>query len=131
MNRTFHRPIRLARTLAVGSLLGLTAVAGVGCQSDAQWGGLIGAGLGALAGQAIGGDTTGTLIGTAVGAGAGYVIGNESDKSKARNSGYRGDYEYREYEYREYDYSDRDRRRGHDHYCRDCGHYHRTYDHCR
>ena len=51
-----------------------------GCESDAQTGGLVGAGIGALAGQAIGGDTTGTLIGAAAGAGIGYVIGNEGDK---------------------------------------------------
>ncbi len=64
--------------LTSATLLGFSA----GCESDAQTGGLIGAGFGALAGQAIGGNTTGTLIGTAVGAGAGYVIGNESDKKK-------------------------------------------------
>ena len=56
-----------------------------GCESDAQTGGLVGAGIGALAGQAIGGDTTGTLIGAAAGAGIGYVIGNEGDKEKARD----------------------------------------------
>lgn len=56
-----------------------------GCESDAQTGGLVGAGIGALAGQAIGGDTKGTLIGAAAGAGIGYVIGNEADKEKARN----------------------------------------------
>ncbi len=53
-----------------------------GCQSDAQMGALIGTGLGALAGQAIGGDTEGTVIGAAAGAGLGYVIGNESGKAK-------------------------------------------------
>ncbi len=56
-----------------------------GCESDAQTGGLVGAGIGALAGQAIGGDTEGTLIGAAAGAGIGYVIGNEGDKEKARD----------------------------------------------
>jgi len=56
----------------------------VGCESDAQTGGLIGAGVGALAGQAIGGDTKSTLIGTAVGGGAGYMLGNESDKKKTK-----------------------------------------------
>jgi outer membrane lipoprotein SlyB len=53
-----------------------------GCESDAQTGALIGAGIGALAGQAIGGDTEGTLIGAGVGAGGGYIIGNEQDKKK-------------------------------------------------
>jgi len=56
-----------------------------GCESDAQTGGLVGAGIGALAGQAIGGDTEGTLIGAAVGGGAGYALGNESDKKKTRS----------------------------------------------
>ena len=61
----------------------LTSSAGLlsGC-NDAQSGALLGAGIGALAGQAIGGDTKATVIGAAVGGGAGYVIGNESDKAK-------------------------------------------------
>jgi hypothetical protein len=53
-----------------------------GCSSDAKSGTLIGAGVGALAGQAIGGSTSGTLIGAGVGAGVGYVVGNERDKKK-------------------------------------------------
>ena len=53
-----------------------------GCESDAQTGALIGAGVGALAGQAIGGDTEATLIGAGIGAGGGYIIGNEQDKKK-------------------------------------------------
>ena len=60
--------------------LGLAFVAG--CESDAQTGALIGVGVGALAGQAIGGDTEATLIGAGVGAAGGYIIGNESDKKK-------------------------------------------------
>ncbi len=55
-----------------------------GCQSRAQTGGLAGAGIGALAGQAIGRDTKATLIGAAIGAGAGYIIGNEQDKKAAK-----------------------------------------------
>ena len=58
--------------------LGLAFVAG--CESDAQTGALIGAGVGAIAGQAIGGDTEATLIGAGVGAAGGYMIGNEQDK---------------------------------------------------
>ena len=76
--------------------LGLCAAIALltGC-NDAQSGALLGAGIGALAGQAIGGDTKSTLIGTAVGGGAGYVIGNESDKAKHQRYGHgRG---YREY----------------------------------
>lgn len=41
----------------------------------------LGAGGGALAGQAIGRDTRGTVIGTAVGAMLGYALGNEMDKA--------------------------------------------------
>ncbi|MCH7559547.1 MAG: glycine zipper family protein [Planctomycetes bacterium] len=60
--------------------LGLALVSG--CESDAQTGALIGTGIGAIAGQAIGGDTESTLIGAGVGALGGYLIGNESDKKK-------------------------------------------------
>jgi len=66
--------------LVVAVSLGLIFVAG--CESDAQTGALIGAGVGAIAGQAIGGDTEGTLIGAGVGAAGGYMIGNEQDKKK-------------------------------------------------
>lgn len=81
-----------------GPVLCILALAALvaGCQSDAQSGALFGAGLGALAGQAIGHNTEATLIGTAIGAGAGYIIGNESDKEKSRyrrsdDYGYRSD----------------------------------------
>jgi len=73
----------LAAGLAVSSMM-LLGSAG-GCQSDAQTGGLAGAGAGALAGQAIGNDTESTLIGAGVGGALGYIIGNESDKQKARD----------------------------------------------
>ncbi len=76
---------RLLRELAV-VVTCLTILAA--CQNDAQTGALLGAGIGALAGQAIGGDTQGTVIGAAAGAGLGYIIGNESDK--AREPRYRG-----------------------------------------
>jgi hypothetical protein len=55
-----------------------------GCQTRAQTGGLAGAGIGALAGQIIGGSTGATLLGAGIGAGAGYIIGNEQDKKAAR-----------------------------------------------
>ena len=58
--------------------LGLAFLAG--CETAGQSGALIGAGVGAGAGQLIGGDTESTLIGTAVGGGLGYIIGNERDK---------------------------------------------------
>jgi uncharacterized protein YcfJ len=65
-----------------------TGGCGNGQASDAQKGTVLGAGIGALAGQAIGGDTEATLIGAAVGAGAGYIIGNEQDKKKAQKHDY-------------------------------------------
>ncbi len=66
--------------MVIAVSLGLAFVAG--CESDAQTGALIGAGVGAIAGQAIGGDTESTLIGAGVGAAGGYIIGNEQDKKK-------------------------------------------------
>jgi hypothetical protein len=66
--------------MIVTTCWGLALVAG--CESDAQTGALIGTGVGALAGQAIGGDTESTLIGAGAGAAGGYMIGNESDKKK-------------------------------------------------
>lgn len=73
--------------VAAAAGLALCCLLPAGC-NDAQAGSLLGAGIGALAGQAIGGNTTGTLIGTGVGAAAGYVIGNESDKQKYRQRVY-------------------------------------------
>ncbi|MBL7106700.1 MAG: glycine zipper 2TM domain-containing protein [Phycisphaerae bacterium] len=61
-------------------LLGVSTAFINGCDSQAKTGALIGTGVGALAGQAIGGDTGSTLIGAGVGAGAGYIIGNETEK---------------------------------------------------
>lgn len=71
------------RLLGLGSViaLGLSSMTLSGC-NDAQSGLLLGAGIGALAGQAIGHDTEATLIGTAIGGGAGYILGNESDKAR-------------------------------------------------
>lgn len=106
---------------------GLFASAGLlsGC-NDAQAGALLGAGIGALAGQAIGHDTEATLIGAAVGTGAGYIIGNESDKAKRGPT--------REYEPAPRYYDDRPQRPpryyhrhghyGHDHYYDHHGHHH-------
>ena len=64
------------------SLLALVFVI-AGCDTQAKTGGLAGAGIGALAGQVIGGSTGATLAGAAIGAGAGYIIGNEGDKKRA------------------------------------------------
>jgi hypothetical protein len=54
-----------------------------GCASNAQTGSALGALAGAGVGQLAGGDTQSTLIGAAVGGAAGYMLGNESDKTKA------------------------------------------------
>jgi uncharacterized protein YcfJ len=65
-------------------LLTIAVVISAGCDTAGKSGTLIGAGGGALAGQAIGGNTEGTLIGAGVGAIGGYIIGNEMDKSNAK-----------------------------------------------
>jgi hypothetical protein len=61
---------------------------------------LLGAGGGALAGQAIGRDTQSTLIGTTIGTLVGYMVGNEMDKNSLPypDIGYQPRYEpgYRE-----------------------------------
>ena len=67
-----------------------------GCATKRQTGALAGSGIGALAGQVIGGNTAATLIGAGVGAGVGYLIGNEMDKKKSQEMtqaghGYRAD----------------------------------------
>jgi hypothetical protein len=69
------------KSLVAASVLGAATMVLSGC-NDAQAGGLLGGGIGALAGQAIGHNTTGTLLGLGIGAGAGYIIGNESDKAR-------------------------------------------------
>lgn len=51
----------------------------LGCNKTEQ-GSVFGAGIGALAGQAIGGDTNSTLIGAGAGALIGGMIGNDQDK---------------------------------------------------
>lgn len=79
----------IVRTSVVNCVLALCVCVSTaltsGCETRGQTGALAGAGIGALAGQAIGGSTSGTLIGAAVGAGAGYIIGNEQDKKAAKN----------------------------------------------
>lgn len=67
-------------------VLGLGLVFVAGCETKAQSGALIGTGIGALAGQAIGGNTAGTLIGAGAGAAGGYIVGNEMDKSESKKN---------------------------------------------
>ena len=73
-------------TILVLVAVGAGGVLVCGCASDAQTGAGLGALIGAGIGQAVGGDTESTLIGAGVGAGAGYIVGNESDKQKAKTT---------------------------------------------
>ncbi len=68
----------MRRTLTRLSIAALTAAALLGCTRTEE-GALIGTGIGALAGQAIGGNTGATLIGAGVGAAAGGIIGNSQE----------------------------------------------------
>ena len=68
------------------SLLGLTIAALataslLGCNKTQEGAG-VGAAIGALAGQAIGGDTGGTLIGAGIGALLGGAIGNDQEQQR-------------------------------------------------
>ena len=74
------------QTLIAATLLGVSVMSLGGC-NDAQAGLLLGGGIGALTGQAIGGDTGSTLLGLGIGSGVGYIIGNESDKARYQQSG--------------------------------------------
>ena len=71
-------------TLAAASIGVLGA-----CDNSAKSGSLIGAGTGALAGQAIGGNTEGTLIGAGGGALGGDLVGNEMDKDRKQKQAQR------------------------------------------
>jgi hypothetical protein len=75
------------KRVAVSAVVLMALVGFLGCESmdKGEKGGLAGAGLGAIIGQAIGHNTAGTLIGAGVGAGLGYIIGNEMDKQDATN----------------------------------------------
>ena len=69
----------------------LLAVAATGCTSPyhsdqgALFGGLLGAGTGAVVGHALGSTGTGAAIGAGVGALSGAAIGNGMDETEARN----------------------------------------------
>ena len=76
--KTWKRSL-VASVLSAGLFVG-----GLGCESDAQTGALIGTVIGAGAGQAIGGDTGSTLLGAGIGGGVGYMLGSEKDKKTDR-----------------------------------------------
>jgi hypothetical protein len=73
---------KIASVLAI-YICAATIIVG-GCETRTQTGTLAGTGIGALIGQAVGGDTKATLIGAAIGAGAGHLIGNSQDKKAAK-----------------------------------------------
>ena len=73
--------VSVATLAMLAGVLGLVLIAG--CASDAQTGSAFGALAGAGIGQLAGGSTESTLIGAAGGGAAGYMLGNESDKTKA------------------------------------------------
>ena len=77
-----HNTIKtlILTTVLTGSLIGC---AGNSPQTN---GALMGAGLGALAGQAIGGDTDATLLGAGVGALAGTIMGGQQEWEGRGNS---------------------------------------------
>ena len=76
--------LRTGVTASVSIFMLITAFVITGCESKKQSGTLAGAGIGALIGQAAGGDTKATLIGAAIGAGVGHLIGNSQDKKAAK-----------------------------------------------
>jgi outer membrane lipoprotein SlyB len=74
---------RILAIVAAGAMLAMAP--GAAQASDRGVNGLIlGAGGGAILGQAIGRDTEGTLIGSAVGGVLGYIIGNETGQQTIR-----------------------------------------------
>jgi len=82
-NRTAHSTLIFVLVLCMSIVLFAP-----GCETRRQTGAAVGAGVGALAGQAVGRSTTATLIGAGVGAAAGYVIGDRTDRRAARDYDY-------------------------------------------
>ena len=75
----------MIRTILGITLTAIATTTLLGC-SKTQEGATWGAGIGALAGQAIGGDTEGTLIGAGVGALVGGAIGNSQQQEADRQA---------------------------------------------
>src|SRR5262249_10921617 len=80
-----HVPHALAWPVIVPIL-----IATAGCETGRGTGTLVGTGMGAMIGRAAGGNAKGALIGAGVGAIGGYIIGNEADRSAARERQRRG-----------------------------------------
>ena len=71
-----------ARTLVLAVAASAMLITGCADMSETQRGTAIGAGIGALAGAVIGGDTHGTVIGGALGAVGGYVWSQHMQEKK-------------------------------------------------
>jgi outer membrane lipoprotein SlyB len=65
---------RYTKKIAVFVLVMLPLAFSVGCDTQKKTNTLAGAGVGALAGQAIGGSTGSTLVGAGIGAAAGHLL---------------------------------------------------------
>ena len=72
-----------SKILAVACLILALAAVSTAAAQEKKKSTIKGGGIGALLGQAIGGDTESTLIGAAIGASLGHVIGNKKDKQHA------------------------------------------------
>ena len=81
MNKTTIRTALLAITAASFGLAGCADM-NMGNMSDTTKRTAIGAGVGALAGAAIGGDAKGALIGAGVGAAGGYIWSKQMEQKK-------------------------------------------------
>lgn len=77
------KTITLLIFLTVATTLSACATAAPRDRFNTQRGAAIGAGVGALAGQAIGRNTEATLIGTGVGTLLGAIFGNAADQTHA------------------------------------------------
>lgn len=75
--------------LLITSIATIGLISFTGCATKTQSGAAIGAGTGALLGQAIGKNTSSTVIGAGIGAIAGAAIGqNEEIKDRVKSGGY-------------------------------------------
>jgi hypothetical protein len=76
--------VRDKRIALIAVALSLCTVFLAGCETCAQRGTAVGALVGAGIGQLVGRSPESTLTGAAIGGAGGYMIGNETDKRRAR-----------------------------------------------